>query len=78
MGAADWNLLSLCWAEVEFLPIYLRPEYQVSNGSLIAALIVALLFHLPVVMDPSQNAKFPLHEAAREGKSMLILSAGIT
>lgn len=25
---------------------------------------------LAIVMDPDQNAKFPLHEAAREGKSM--------
>lgn len=54
------------------LPLCLRPHYQVSSGSLIAALIVALLFHLSaVVMDPNQKASFPLHEAAREGKSKL-------
>lgn len=39
--------------------------------SFIAALINT--FHLHVTMDPNQNAKFPLHEAAREGRSESIL-----
>lgn len=30
-----------------------------------------------IVMDPNQNAKFPLHEAAREGKSKWSLSIGL-
>lgn len=41
-----------------------------------------MILHFTIVMDPDQNTKFPLHEAAREGKSMyyqwLLLEAMLT
>lgn len=32
--------------------------------------LLSLILHFIIVMDPDQSPKFPLHEAAREGKSM--------
>lgn len=37
----------------------------------LSQLLSLLFFPLAVVMDLNQNAKYPLHEAAREGKSEL-------
>lgn len=49
------------------------PEVSAGVETITYRSSMTLIFPLHCTMDPNQNTKFPLHEAAREGRSMCLL-----